>query len=99
MDVGGLVYEGTSWQKNQVVSHLLVLGKYVAGPINVNLAGKTDLIAIKNSESPYVVTWPSQPTNVDFVLDAQSYANGYRIVPEAGGLRLLRYTGIIILVR
>ena len=67
--------------------------------INVNLAGKTDLIAIKKSESPYVVTWLSQPANVEFVLDAQSHANGYRIVPEAGGLRLNRTTGLMILVR
>ena len=152
-DVGGLVYEGTFWEKNAIVSHLLVLGRYVAGPchlpiqmrngstldlsritgsfdltnavantaaassgvigdmtfqsgtaevpsiINVNLAGKTDLIAIKNSESPYVVTWPSQPANVDFVLDAQSRANGYRIYSEAEGLRLKRFTGFMILVR
>ena len=152
-DVGGLVYEATSWSKNQVVSHLLVLGRYVAGPchlpiqmrngstldlsaitgsfdltnavanttaacsgvigdmtfqsgtaeapsvINVNLAGRTDLIALKNSESPYVVTWPSQPANVDFVLDAQSKADGYRIYPEAGGLRLKRFMGVMILVR
>ena len=153
-DVGGLVYEGTIWEKNSVVSHLLVLGRYMAGPchlpiqmrngstldlskitgsfdltnavanaasfvtdgvigdmtfqsgtaevpsiINVNLAGKTDLIAIKNSESPYVVTWPSQPANVDFVLDAQSHADGYRIYPEAGGLRLKRFMGVMILVR
>ena len=152
-DVGGLVYEATSWSKNQVVSHLLVLGRYVAGPchlpiqmcngstldlskitgsfdltnavanttaassgvigdmifqsgtaevpsvINVNLAGRTDLIAIKKSESPYVVTWPSQPANVNFVLDAQSSANGYKICPEAEGLRLERFMGIVILVR
>ena len=152
-DVGGLVYEGTSWQKNANVSHLLVLRRYVAGPchlpiqmcngstldlskitgsfdltntvantaaassgvigdmvfqsgtaeapsiINVNLAGKTDLIAIKNSESPYVVTWSSQPANVDFVLDAQSRANGYRIYSEAEGLRLKRFTGMVILVK
>ena len=31
-DVKGLVYEGTLWQKNQVVSHLLVYGRYLAGP-------------------------------------------------------------------
>ncbi len=152
-DVGGLVYEATSWSKNQVVSHLLVLGRYVAGPchlpiqmcngstldlskitgsfdltnavanttaassgvigdmifqsgtaeapsvINVNLAGRTDLIAIKKNESPYVVTWPSQPANVNFVLDAQSSANGYKICPEAEGLRLERFMGIVILVR
>ena len=152
-DVGGLVYEATSWSKNQAVSHLLVLGRYVAGPchlpiqmcngstldlsaitgsfdltnavantaaassgvigdmifqsgtaetpsvINVNLAGRTDLIAIKKSESPYVVTWPSQPANVNFVLDAQSSANGYKICPEAEGLRLERFMGIVILVR
>ena len=153
-DVKGLVYEGTSWSKNQVVSHLLVLGRYVAGPchlpiqmcngstldlsvitgsfdltnavanttaavasavvgdmtfqsgtaeapsvVNVNLAGKTDLNAIRKSESPYVVTWPSQPANVDFVIDAQSKAEGYRIYPEAGGLRLKRFMGVMILVR
>ena len=67
--------------------------------VNVNLAGKTDLNAIRKSESPYVVTWPSQPANVDFVLDAQSKAEGYRIVPEAGGLRLNRTTGLTILIR
>ena len=153
-DVGGLVYEGTFWAKNTVVSHLLVYGRYLAGPchlpinmcngstldlskitgsfdltnavanttayvasavvgdmtiqsgtaeepsvINVNLAGKTDLNAIRKSESPYVVTWPSQPANVDFVIDAQSKAEGYRIYPEAGGLRLNRTTGLTILIR
>ena len=153
-DVKGLVYEGTLWQKNQVVSHLLVYGRYLAGPchlpinmrngstldlsaitgsfdltnavanttayvasavvgdmtfqsgtaeapsvVNVNLAGKTDLNAIRKSESPYVVTWPSQPANVDFVIDAQSKAEGYRIYPEAGGLRLKRFMGVMILVR
>ena len=67
--------------------------------VNVNLAGRTDLRTIKKSESPYVVTWLSPPANVDFVLDAQSHADGYRIYPEAGGLRLKRYMGFMILVR
>ena len=153
-DVGGLVYNATSWQKNAIVSHLLVLGRYVAGSchlpinmrngstldlsaitgsfdltntvanttaavsggvigdmtfqsgtaespsiINVNLAGKADLNAIRKSESPYVVTWLSQPANVEFVIDAQSKANGYKIYPEAGGLRLKRFTGIMILIK
>ncbi|MBQ6142674.1 MAG: hypothetical protein IJI54_15465, partial [Kiritimatiellae bacterium] len=153
-DVKGLVYEGTFWQKNQVVSHLLVYGRYLAGPchlpismrngstldlskitgsfdltnavanttayvasavvgdmtfqsgtaeepsvINVNLAGRTDLSAIRKSESPYVVTWNAAPANVEFVIDAQSKAEGYRIYPEAGGLRLKRFVGITILVR
>ena len=153
-DVGGLVYEGTFWAKNTVVSHLLVYGRYLAGQchlpinmcngstldlskvtgsfdltnavanttayvasavvgdmtfqsgtaevpsiINVNLAGKTDLIAIKKSESPYVVTWNAAPANVDFVLDAQSYADGYRISPDEKGLLLKRYMGMMILVR
>ena len=153
-DVKGLVYEGTLWQKNAVVSHLLVFGRYVAGPchlpinmrngstldlskitgsfdltnavanttaavtsavvgdmtfqsgtaeapsvVNVNLAGRTDLSAIRKSESPYVVTWNAAPANVDFVIDAQSKAEGYRIYSEAGGLRLKRFLGITILVR
>ena len=153
-DVGGLVYEGTFWAKNTVVSHLLVYGRYLAGPchlpismrngstldlsaitgsfdltnavanttayvasavvgdmtfqsgtaeepsvVNVNLAGRTDLSAIRKSESPYVVTWLSQPANVNFVLDAQSRANGYRIYSEPEGLRLKRFTGFMILVK
>ena len=40
--------------------------------VNVNLAGRTDLNAVRKSENPYVVTWSSQPANVNFVLDAQS---------------------------
>ena len=67
--------------------------------VNVNLAGRTDLNAIRKSESPYIVTWSSQPANVDFVLDAQSRANGYRIYSEAEGLRLKRFTGFMILVK
>ena len=67
--------------------------------ITVNLAGRTDLIALKNSESPYVVTWSSQPANVNFVLDAQSWANGYRIYSETEGLRLKRFTGMMLIVK
>ena len=67
--------------------------------VNVNLAGRTDLNAIRKSESPYVVTWNAAPVNVDFVLDAQSYADGYRISPDEKGLLLKRYMGMMILVR
>ena len=67
--------------------------------VNVNLAGRTDLNAIRKSESPYIVTWNAAPANVDFVLDAQSYADGYRISPDEKGLLLKRYMGIMILVR
>ena len=43
----------------------------------------------------------SSTTNatVDFVLDAQSRTNGYRIYSEAEGLRLKRFTGFMILVK
>ena len=67
--------------------------------VNVNLAGRTDLSAIRKSESPYVVTWNAAPANVEFVLDAQSHADGYRISPDEKGLRLERYVGFMILVR
>ena len=154
VDVKGLVYEGTSWQKNKFVAHLQVHGRYLAGPchlpinmrsgstldlsaitgsfdltnavanttaivasgvvgdmtfqsgtaeapsvINVNLAGKADLDAIGKSASPFVVTWTAAPTNVEFVLDAQSRANGYKIYPEAEGLRLKCFMGLMLLVR
>ena len=67
--------------------------------VNVNLAGRTDLNAIRKSESPYVVTWNAAPANVDFVLDAQSHADGYRISPDEKGLLLKRFLGITILIR
>jgi len=67
--------------------------------VNVNLAGRTDLNAIRKSENPYIVTWSSQPANVNFVLDAQSRADGYRLYSEAEGLRIKRFTGFIILVK
>ena len=67
--------------------------------VTVNLTDRTDLDVIRKSESPYVVTWTSQPANVNFVIDAQSKANGYRIYSEAGGLRLKRFTGMIISVK
>ncbi len=43
--------------------------------------------------------WRSQPTNVDFVLDTQSEADGYRIYSEAEGLRLKRFKSFMILVK
>ena len=153
-DIKGLVYDAASWQKNNLVAHLLVYGTYVAGlchlpiqmcngstldlsaitgsfdltnavanttsfvtggvigdmtfqsgtaeapsAVNVNLAGRADLRTIARSESPYVVTWPSQPANVDFVLDAATAKEGFLIVPDEKGLRLEHRMGIMILVR
>ena len=49
-DIRGLVYEGTSWQKNSVVSRFLVFGTYLAGPchppINMRSGSTLDLSAI-----------------------------------------------------
>jgi hypothetical protein len=67
--------------------------------INVNLAGRTDLRTLAESANPYIVTWASQPANVNFVLDEQSTANGYRISPEAEGLRLKRTTGFMVIIK
>ena len=55
------------------------------------LARRTDLRRIAKSESPYVVTWGSQP-NATFTLDAvtkrdfkiESDGTGIKIVPRAG---------------
>ena len=61
--------------------------------------GRTDLRTLAKSASPYVVTWSSQPTNVEFVLDARSMADDYRIYSEPDGLRLKRITGFMIIVK
>jgi len=72
---------------------------YSGSVVTVNLSGRTNLRSIAKSASPYVVTWASQPANVEFVLDAQSRANGYRIYSEAEGLRLKRFTGMMLIVK
>ena len=67
--------------------------------VTVSLGGRADAKTLaKNKE--YVVTWTTAPgSDVKFTLDAQSHASGYRIYPDAGGLRLKRSTGFMILVR
>ena len=72
---------------------------YPGSVVTVNLSGRADLHSIAKSASPYVITWSSQPANVEFVLDAQSRANGYRIYPEVGGLRIKHFTGMMLIVK
>ena len=43
--------------------------------------------------------WPSQPANVDFVLDAATANERFQIVLDEKGLRLKYSMGIMILVR
>lgn len=64
--------------------------------VTVNLAGREDLGTIVNSESPYVVTWETQP-NATFVPDAQT-AGQYKLVPDASGLRITHKPGFVLII-
>ena len=67
--------------------------------VNVNLAGRTDLKTLAKSASPYLLTWSSEPTSVEFALDASTRAAGYRLRRDASGLRLEYGKGLMLIVR
>jgi hypothetical protein len=55
-------------------------------------------VALHNRDA-YIVTWASQPANVNFVLDELSTAKGYRICSESEGLKLKYTTGFMVIVK
>lgn len=65
--------------------------------ITVDLTGRTDLRTIAKSESPYVVTWDSQP-NATFALDAVT-GKDFKIQPDATGIKLVPRDGLTVFVR
>ena len=69
--------------------------------ITVNLAGRSmeELKALKNSASPYLVTWPSMP-DATFVLDSETSSSSvFKLRKEAEGLRLSAAKGLMIIVK
>ena len=67
--------------------------------VNVNLAGRSDLMALAKSDEPYIVTWDSAPSDVAFTLDAETAMLGFKLRPRAEGLRLERTKGMVIIVK
>ncbi len=68
--------------------------------ITVNLSGRTDLMAIAKSESPYVAKWGlEQPEDVTFVLDQDTAALTFAIASDEIGLRLIYSGGTVIILR
>ena len=47
----------------------------------------------------YVLTWPGKPENVEFVLDAASKKDGYKLTANDTGLLLTRHIGLRIIVK
>ena len=69
--------------------------------VTVNLAGRTDLKTIAESESNYIVKWDStfgQPTTTTFRLDAGT-AQKFKLKSDATGLRLNKKRGLVIIVK
>jgi hypothetical protein len=69
--------------------------------VTVNLAGRTDLKTIAESESNYIVKWDStfgQPTTTTFRLDAVT-AQNFSLRSDAIGLRLNEKRGFMIIVK
>ena len=67
--------------------------------VNVNLAGRSDLMALAKSNEPYIVTWNSAPSDVAFMLDAETSMLGFKLRPRVEGLRLERLKGIVVIVK
>ncbi len=67
------------------------------GAINVDLSGRTDLRTIAKSETPYVVTWDSQP-NATFTLDAATKKN-FKIEPDGTGIKIIPCDGLKVFIK
>ncbi len=59
---------------------------------------KSELHELNYSDSPYLITWPSQPT-ATFVLEKAFSDEGYRIASEETGLRIFYVGGTILFMR
>ena len=69
--------------------------------ITVNLAGRSmdELKALKNSASPYLVTWSSEH-DATFVLDSETASSSvFKLRKEPEGLRLRAAQGMMIIVK
>ena len=69
------------------------------GTVTVNLAGRTDLKTIAESESNYIVTWSEyygQPATTTFKLDDETKER-FALSPDATGLRLVKKGFVMIL--
>ena len=69
--------------------------------VTVNLAGRTDLKTIAESESNYIVKWDStfgQPTTTTFRLDAGT-AQKFTLRSDATGLQLNKKKGFMLIVK
>jgi len=69
--------------------------------ITVNLAGRTGLKELAESESPYLATWTaaSGAAGATFTLDADTAKKFKLSVESSTGLRLLKRKGLTVIVR
>lgn len=89
---------GCDLNKNNAVHTETGLVTFASGAtVTVDLSGRTDLRELAKSATPYVVTWSSQP-NATFTLDAET-AERFKIKPDGTGIKLVRRSGLMILVK
>ena len=65
--------------------------------VGVDLSERTDLRELAKSATPYVVTWSSQP-NATFTLDAET-AKNFKIKPDGTGIKLVRRSGLTVIIK
>lgn len=74
--------------------------QFAAGTVTMNLDGRGDLREIAKSESPYIVTWATKPSDsVSFVLDDATAAHGFKVRVRDAGLELVPPYGLMLIVR
>lgn len=69
--------------------------------VTVNLSGRSDLATIA-SERGYVVTWAANAVpdaSTTFVIDDASAALGYKLRKNSTGLKLSKWTGLMMIMR
>ena len=75
-----------------------------SGEIAVNLAGRTDLKALAESEDPHLFTWPVADgvpvvPGAEFTLDPDTVSAGFKVKKDKTGLRLVYARGFMLIVK
>jgi len=91
-------WEG-AWNTTSAGGRTVIFPETEGATVNVKLADRTDLKAIKRTGKKCVVEWETMPENTNFVLDPVARQRGYRIQKTADGLKLGYIGGTAIIMK
>lgn len=68
--------------------------------VKIDISGRADMKALAKSDSPYLLTWSTAPSNVTFAMaDGSTYVDGVRLRYDETGLKVEPMPGLIITIQ